>query len=117
MLETEPFMSDRSRINHIVTGLPRYIQDWIDKKEIRTTSNQLRRYEHIYLRKKKGTHTMEKEKRLTVKHSCTICESRGYAERFHPVENCRFKEYRKEKNRVNMTEIEEASVNAQEQKN
>lgn len=120
VLETEPSMSDRSRINHVVIGLPRDIQDRIDKEDVRTTEqlmNQLRRYENIYLRDRKEPRVMEKEKRLTVKQPCAICESRGNPGRFHPVENCRFKEYRKDRKGVNMTEIEETAVNAQEQKN
>lgn len=47
LLETEPKMSDCSRINHIVIGLPTYVQDKLDKEEISTTEklmNQLRRY-------------------------------------------------------------------------
>uniref|UniRef100_T1HT13 RNA-directed DNA polymerase n=1 Tax=Rhodnius prolixus TaxID=13249 RepID=T1HT13_RHOPR len=39
LLETEPKMSDRSRINHIVVGLPLYIQDRLDKEEIQATES------------------------------------------------------------------------------
>lgn len=56
LLETEPHMSNISRINHIVVGLPLHIQDRINKEEINTTEqlmNQLRRYTQSYSRIKK----------------------------------------------------------------
>uniref|UniRef100_A0A6P7GJP1 Uncharacterized protein LOC114343259 n=1 Tax=Diabrotica virgifera virgifera TaxID=50390 RepID=A0A6P7GJP1_DIAVI len=105
LLETEPSMSDQSRINHIVVGLPLDIQDRLDKETINTTEqlmNQLRRYTSIFPRFKKRqgrflSVTNETDIRLNEsrnqksieKRPCSNCEARGYPGRFHPVEICR----------------------------
>lgn len=127
LLQTEPTMSDRSRINHIVVGLPFYIQDRLDKEEIQTTEqlmNQLRRYTQAYPKKKgdeiksssdrtKRDTSSSERKGFMEKRPCTICQSKGYPGRYHPLDLCRNKGYSEEK-RVNLNEFDEVNVQEQE---
>lgn len=120
LLETEPLMTDRSRINHIVVGLPFYVQDKLDKQEISTTEqlmNQLRRFSQSYPKERKVFHPKpdyrpieNKTQRPMGKRPCTICESRGYPERFHPIETCRNRGRPTEDRRINYTEVDEVDV-------
>lgn len=132
LLETEPLMSDTSRINHVVVGLPFNIQDRLDKEEIITTEqlmNQLRRFNVPPLLTKYnkgeiksgidgcGTRTFTpRYQKPSEKKPCPICESRGYPGRFHPAESCRYKDRKKEK-QVNLSEMEDLEINFQDQKN
>lgn len=59
LLEAEPAMSDRSRIHHIVVGLPFHIQDRLNKEEIICSErlmNQLRRFSQNYPKEQKGNY-------------------------------------------------------------
>uniref|UniRef100_A0A6P7F929 Uncharacterized protein LOC114327586 n=1 Tax=Diabrotica virgifera virgifera TaxID=50390 RepID=A0A6P7F929_DIAVI len=130
LLETEPSMSDQSRINHIVVGLPLNIQDRLDKETINTTEqlmNQLRRYTSIFPRLKKSEgrflSATNKTDRLNENRNqksieklpCSYCEARGYTGCFHPVDYCRYKIRSTDARRVNLTDVSEVAVNAQEE--
>lgn len=113
LLETEPRMSVCSRINHIVIGLPIYIQDKLDKEEISTTEklmNQLRRYSQAPT---KGPKSEKQEMKKSPKISkteerkpCKICELQGKYNRYHPTELCWNKSSNYERKNVNAVELE-----------
>lgn len=130
LLETESTMSDRSRINHIVIGLPNYIQDRLDKEEITTTEqlmNQLSKFSDSYPTPKKNyktsTHptiskspsTENQIHTVVEKRPCSICEALGYPGRFHPTDSCRNKTRTRHTNSVYLTESDEMTVNTQEE--
>ncbi|KAK2578301.1 hypothetical protein KPH14_011923 [Odynerus spinipes] len=104
LLETEPEMTTTSRINHIVVGLPSDIHEKLDKEEITTTEklmNQLRRYSSATDRIPSNppqklipgiavqqTKNKNKAPGPTVRKPCSICESIGKPNRYHPPEIC-----------------------------
>jgi len=114
LLETDTQMSVRSRINHIVVGLPSYIQDKLDKEVIVSTEllmNQLRRYSETYhqelktkLNIKESPAELERSNSLrnhkpqasignpqSHRKACSYCSSAGFPNRYHPEDVCRTK--------------------------
>ena len=123
LLEMEPQMTIRSRINHIVVGLPIVIQDKLDKEEIISTEqlmNQLRRYTQGYSKKVDDEKNNQNEtpakldttgrvdfrsfdkNQRTERKPCTYCASVGFNNRFHPLELCRIRKNAEKS--VNLTE-------------
>lgn len=98
LLELERQMTEFSRINSIVLGLPYNIQDKIDREEIKCTDdlmNAVRRYDDNIQRKetvklnfKPAQKFIERRISETDKRPCHICNSLGYPGRYHPVESC-----------------------------
>lgn len=128
LLQTESDMSNISRINHIVVGLPFFVQDRLDKDQIETTEqlmNQLRKFNHIskIMRNnpsgsKPNTEpgkSDDRNQKSKEKKACTICESRGFLGRYHKVEYCRFRERNMDHQSVNLTENADISENSNEE--
>lgn len=125
VLEVESRMTEISRINLIVMGLPIYIQDKLDREAKKSTDeliNKLGQYEtndkpksvnkkydgDIKTGEQRGSRS-NSEKQF-VKRPCSICESLGYRNRFHPLDKCRNRneqlqsERKNDQMRVNWTE-------------
>lgn len=116
ILEVESKMTTESRINHIVMGLPLRIQEKLDREEIEETDqliNKLGQYE--FENKKQDTLSGEKrqaklklvsERSMPEKKPCSICESLGFPERYHPIEKCRNRDRYQQKLKFNLTETD-----------
>lgn len=100
ILEIEKGMTDTSRINLIVVGLPTEIRDKLDREQLKTTDqllNRLGRYENVgqhkkdFLRDEKTVNPKSYPPKLIEKKPCGVCESRKLYNRFHPEEKCFFK--------------------------
>lgn len=114
ILEVEKKMTDTSRINLIVVGLPLDIQDKLDREEISSTDelmNKLGRYEYGTKQRKQilKENKIQPEQKLNIQKSiekkpCYICESLKFPGRYHPVEKCRNKDKYIQKRNVNMNE-------------
>ena len=131
ILEVESKMTATSRINLIVLGLPAYIQDKLDREELEDTDdliNRLGQYEIT----SKGTSVVKKnaveakndvpvswksksnfEKSIERK-PCSVCESLGYHNRYHPVEKCRNRDRQGNKMKVNLNDATEMGLSQAE---
>jgi len=131
LIEADPKLAIDTRINLIVLGLPVYIQNRIDKEEIKTLENlmnELRKLEPLTesrrskFRKKEETGRTS-PKLLTVRAQserkpCPICEGIGKPNRWHPEALCRSKKEASEKIKlVNNTELEKELNKNVDQKN
>lgn len=139
ILEVENRTTEYAVINQIVIGLPIFIQDKLDREEIETTEdlmNKLRQFESSVTKRipKPDTNraTIESSKtkpdprkqldrdslKYVERKPCTICETKGYPGRFHPVERCRNRDSRIENLRININEKSGDEVSDQDdQKN
>lgn len=124
ILEVESRMPHCPMINQIVIGLPIPIQDKLDREELRTTDdlmNRLRQFESSSTKKlaktEKSSNTSESARpkseqqqhdrstgKFVDKKPCSICESKGYSGRFHPIERCRNRNRRSDESRINLNE-------------
>lgn len=142
LLEIESSMSNTSRINLIVIGLPVYIQDKLDKEEIINTDvlmNKIRMYDSGYIKQKRddmikynnnngnniifnGKVNAEKKystmpRMVIEKKPCVMCEALNKPDRYHPLHLCRNKQQYTEMKKVNLLEVNhtemEESVNTE----
>ena len=107
LLDAEPSISEVSKINHIVIGLPQNIQDILDKEEIKNTDqliNILRKYDLEYLKKDRKEIKKKPNDRYVIKTPCYKCEKLGWPNRYHPTAICRNGERYKEKYEINLNE-------------
>lgn len=132
ILEMESSMSNISRINLIVMGLPFNIQDKLDKEEINSTDllfNRIRMYDTGYNKQKRedkmkynsnnittiGKSNVEKKfttvsKPFYEKKPCSMCEALNKPERYHPCYLCRNKQQYIEMKKVNVAEVNQTEI-------
>jgi len=126
LLDIEPDMSEKSRINHIVVGLPVQIQDKLDREQTLTSDslmNQLCRYSQNYtgmsihktcIKSESSNQLQQDGGQRTQRKPCTYCSSLGFQNRYHPVEFCRTKKNAsRPENSVHLTK----SADEEQQKN
>jgi len=130
LLEVERKMTETSRLNLIVVGLPINIQDKLDQGQINSTEqlmNELRRYEHV-MNKRSTQESYIKPpsdwkvhcKEAIEKKPCHICEALGFPERYHTPQKCRNRDRHVQKLKVNLSEAvneEMAKLELDEEKN
>ena len=114
ILEIERKMTEASRINLIVMGLPVDIQDKLNREEITNTDElmrNLRKLEHRVIPKNKDSDEKKahRENKFIVRNSinkgpCRICASLNFPGRFHPEEKCCCNDKYKKNLSVNITE-------------
>ncbi|KAK9873632.1 hypothetical protein WA026_023417 [Henosepilachna vigintioctopunctata] len=100
LLETDAKMTENTRINLIVCGLPSYVYNKFNIKEVSSSvklMNILGTYNNIS--KKNQSNLRMKLSSFQEKKPCTVCEKLGFSGRFHPVEMC----WNKDKKKVNFT--------------
>ncbi|XP_015171365.1 PREDICTED: uncharacterized protein LOC107063789 [Polistes dominula] len=86
-------------IDLIALGLPDFVINKIDREELKTTTNLIRRLRSLqYMEKKKNTKNKtankdakEDSEKKQQKRPCQICEKKGKMNRFHPESLCWFK--------------------------
>lgn len=132
LLEIESTMSNISRINLIVIGLPFNIQEKLDKEEINSTDlllNKIRMYDTGYNKQKRedkikyninnipttGKSNVEKKfttvsKLFYEKKPCSMCEALNKPERYHPHHLCRNKQQYIEMKKVNVAEVNQTEI-------
>ncbi|KAK2577719.1 hypothetical protein KPH14_012880 [Odynerus spinipes] len=88
-------------IDLIITDLPIYIQDRIDRTEVTSIEEmlgELRKLEGLVQRKKTSNYTSNSETnnqrggRTNEKKPCPYCEAKGFPGRFHSETICRLKQ-------------------------
>lgn len=99
LLEVRKSIDTGTLIDLIAAGLPNYLTDKIDRENLQETEdlyNELGKLEHLVVKnkydKKSYTYSDTKTKKNEEKKPCTICISEKKGKRFHPEENCWFKE-------------------------
>ena len=110
LLKAEPSISETTRINNIVIGLPIEIQDSLDKEKINNTSELihiLRIHESKYIKIDNNLNKRNDNSQITKKMPCFKCIKLGLGQRYHPTELCRNKERYKEKFKINFNENNE----------
>jgi len=132
ILEIESSMSNISRINLIVMGLPFNIQDKLDKEEINSTDllfNRIRMYDTGYNKQKRedmmkynsnnittiGKSNVKKnllqyQNHFMKKKPCSMCEALNKPERYHPYHSCRNKQQYIEMKKVNVAEVNQMEI-------
>ncbi|XP_013188531.1 uncharacterized protein LOC132901739 [Amyelois transitella] len=128
LLETNKSIDKTTLINLIVTGLPNFIADEIDRSDIKETEqlfNSIRGLEHLNKKKfvNKEVHVENKIKEKSLKEKpCKICEKEKKGIRYHSESVCWFRnkndnQYKKESIKsVNNSELE-MSLNEVDPKN
>lgn len=114
LLEVDPEMRMKEIINHTVVGLPTHIRDNLDKGEIVTMEiliNKLGKYSKTCGSTDKRSEPTKNNKskkdfNISEKRPCVICEKLGKFGRFHPVEICRNKEKKIEKESRSVNNVE-----------
>ncbi|KAK9871677.1 hypothetical protein WA026_014125 [Henosepilachna vigintioctopunctata] len=100
LLETDAKITETTRINLIACGLPSYVYNKFNIKEVSSTvklMNILGTYNNIS--KKKESNLRMKLSSFQEKKPCTVCEKLGFSGRFHPMEMC----WNKDKKKVHFT--------------
>lgn len=99
LLEVRKSIDTGTLIDLIASGLPNYLTDKIDRETIQETEdlyNELGKLEHLVGKnrydKKHNTYSDTKNKKIEEKKPCQICITEKKGKRFHPEENCWFKE-------------------------
>lgn len=99
LLEVRKSIDKETLIDLIAFGLPNYITDKVDRESLKETEdlyNEIGKLEHLVGKnkydKKIYTNTDTKSKRTEEKQPCQICEREKKGKRYHPEENCWFKE-------------------------
>lgn len=99
LLEVRKSIDTGTLIDLIALGLPNYLTDKIDRETIHETEdlyNELGKLEHLVGKnkydKKHYTHFDIKNRKIEEKKACQICINEKKGKRFHPEENCWFKE-------------------------
>lgn len=125
ILEVESRTTQYSMINQIVIGLPLPLQDRLDREEIQSTDdlmNKLRQFESDtkkFTRNEQSSGSSEisrprqydrNTEKTSEKKPCTICESKGYPGRFHPIERCRNRYKRSDYAKINLNEESESET-------
>lgn len=128
LLETSKLIDKTTLINLIVTGLPNFIADEIDRSDIKETEqlfNSIRGLEHLNKKKieNREAHVENKIKEKSFKEKpCKICEKEKKGIRYHSESVCWFRnkndnQYKKELIKsVNNSELE-ISLNEVDPKN
>lgn len=115
LLEVRKSIDTGTLIDLIASGLPNYLTDKIDRETIQETEdlyNELGKLEHLVKKKiydkKPYTTSDAKTRNFEEKKPCQICLSEKKGKRFHPAENCWFKEknYKAAVRSVNNSELE-----------
>lgn len=99
LLEVRKSIDTGTLIDLIAFGLPNYVADKIDRKILQDTEdlyNEIGKLEHTVrnnrYEKKSIIHTDIKSKQTVEKKPCKICVNEKKRNRYHPEENCWFKE-------------------------
>ena len=102
LIEADPEMPEKTKINHMVIGLPINIQNELDKHEIKETNYLLslvQKYDSEnsvinkiniieksdYLNRSKADYNFAKQIK---KKTCFKCEKLGKPNRYHPIDLC-----------------------------
>ncbi|XP_045446822.1 uncharacterized protein LOC123655018 [Melitaea cinxia] len=115
LLKVRKSIDTGTLIDLIALGLPNYVTDKIDRKILQTTEdlyNEIGKLEYLIGRNKHEknicTNLNPKQKQIEAKQPCQICVNEKRGKRYHPEENCWFRE--KNKNalvkHVNNSELE-----------
>lgn len=119
LLETNKAIDNSTLIDLIAVGLPEFITDRINRKNLNTPKDlftELGSLEHLIKKKSTNRDTKENQEKKQQKHPCKICEKKGKMNRYHPESTCWFNTHEKDgkdKNQikvVNNTEIESELV-------
>lgn len=99
LLDVRKSVDTGTLIDLIAFGLPNYVADRIDRETLQDTEdlyNELGKLEHLVARnkydKKKYFYSDAKPKKVEDKKPCQICINEKKGKRFHPEENCWYKE-------------------------
>lgn len=99
LLEVRNTIDTGTLIDIIASGLPNYLTDKIDRHTIQETQdlyNELGKLEHLVGKnkydKRHSTISDTKNKKIEERKPCQICITGKKGKRFHPEENCWFKE-------------------------
>ncbi|GBP68279.1 hypothetical protein EVAR_57605_1 [Eumeta japonica] len=99
LLEVRKSIDTGTLIDLIALGLPNYLTDKIDRETLQETEdlyNELGRLQHLVGRNKyenkNYTYSDTKNKKIEEKKPCQICITEKKGKRFHPEENCWFKQ-------------------------
>lgn len=118
LLETRKEIDVGTLIDLITVGLPNIVSDKIDRNTLIETEdlyNELGKLEHLTYKKSDfSKKTDEQEKKI--KTPCTLCKEKVKKIRFHPVENCWFKDKQEKEKKVNNS-LFEVEVDEQDPKN
>lgn len=125
LLEVRKSIDTGTLIDLIAFGLPNYVIDKIDREILRGTDdlyNEIGKLEHIVGKNKNERKSIIysdiKSKQTEEKKPCRICVNEKKGKRYHPEENCWFKEKNKKPilKTVNNSELE-IELNENNQKN
>jgi len=108
LLETRKEIDVGTLIDLIAVGLPNSVSDKIDRNTLVETEdlyNELGKLEHMTYKK---TDSLKKvnEQGHKIKIPCTLCKEKLNKVRFHPMENCWFKDKQEKKVNNSLFEIE-----------
>jgi hypothetical protein len=99
ILEVRKSIDTGTLIDLIAFGLPNYVADKIDRENLQETEllyNEIGKWEHLVgknkYEKKNFTPYDNKPKKYEEKKPCQICINEKKGKRYHPEENCWFKE-------------------------
>lgn len=99
LLEVRKSIDTGTLIDLIASGLPNYLTDKIDRENLLGTEdlyNELGKLEHLVSKtkteKKHFIYSDENRKKIIEKKPCQICDNEKRGKRFHPEENCWFKD-------------------------
>lgn len=115
MLEVRKKVDTGTLIDLIAFGLPNFVADKIDRETLQETEdlyNELGKLEHLVGRnkyeRKISTNSDIKPKKIEEKKPCQICINEKKGKRYHPEENCWFKDKTQKSimKTVNNSEIE-----------
>lgn len=128
LIQANKAFPESALIDLIGVGLPNFIKNRIDKQKLKTVENlfsEIGALEHLVRNVGKKTPASQEKKPKDKPSSykpCTICESKGKSNRFHPESTCWYKEKNNERKKlelvkhVNNSELE-VELNDCDQKN
>lgn len=113
LLEVRRSIDTGTIIDLIAFGLPNYVADRIDRETLQETEdlyNEIGRLEHLVgknkYEKKNYISSDTKSKKVEERIPCQICVNEKKGKRFHPEENCWFKNRKAIVKTVNNSELE-----------
>lgn len=118
LLETRKSIDTGSLIDLIAVGLPNFVSDKIDRETLNETEdlyNELGKLEHlVYKSNNEARKTNEQKSKAKI--PCAFCKEKIKKIRFHPEEDCWFKNKEEKEKKVNNT-LFEIEAEGQDPKN